>query len=261
MNWRIDEREGVVVVKMSSNRLNIMNDTFFVDLNNAFDMIESDHKDKPVVLTSVGNVFSAGVDLKHCLPIFESGDKKKIQVWFDQFRDSILRVFTFDQPLIAAINGHAIAGGLILALCCDIRFAINTSAKFGLNEITIGFPLPRVFAEIIKHAIGARRAEEMLFRGNLYNVDEALKLGIFHNVTIQSNLMDMALSYASEFNGSNIHSYSIAKKAMRDEVLDRICGLSKVTDKQIVDSLASNETVSSLRNVLEGLKSQKGNSA
>lgn len=254
MNWLIEEEEGAVIIKMSSNKLNIMNDTFFTDLNNAFNIIDSEYLDKPVVLTSVGNVFSAGLDLNHCFPIFEKGDKEEIQEWFGQFRNSLLRVFEFDRPLIGAINGHAIAGGLILALCCDIRFAVSTQAKFGFNEVTIGFPMPSVFAEIIKYSIGNRRSEEMLFKGILYNPDDALKLGIFHDITDQHNLMDMALGYASEFNSDNIFAYSAAKKVMRNEVLDKIHRVSDELDKDIAATLSSDKTVSSLRKILKSLR-------
>ena len=254
MNWLIEEEEGAVIIKMSSNKLNIMNDTFFTDLNNAFNIVDREYPDMPVVLTSVGNVFSAGFDLDHCFPIFENGDRAEVQEWFDQARNSILRVFEFDRPLIGAINGHAIAGGLILALCCDMRFAVSTNAKFGLNEITIGFPMPSVFAEIIKYSLGNRRAEEILFKGILYNPDDALKLGIFHDITDHHNLMDMAVGYASEFNGDNMHAYSIAKKVMRSEVLDKIHRISDLLDNNISESLSSEKTVNSLRKILKSLK-------
>ena len=254
MNWLIEEEEGAVVIKMSSNKLNIMNDSFFTDLNNAFDIIDTDYPDLPVVLTSVGNVFSAGFDLDHCFPIFENGNREEVQQWFDQTRSSILRVFEFERPLIGAVNGHAIAGGLILALCCDIRFAVSTNAKFGLNEITIGFPMPSVFAEIIKNALGNRRSEEILFKGILYNPDDAFKIGIFHDITDHHNLMDMALGYASEFNGDNMHAYKAAKKVMRNEVNDRIQRLSTKLDEDIAEKLCSDDTVNSLRKILTSLK-------
>lgn len=254
MNWLIDEEQGVVVVKMASNKFNIMNDTFFTDLNNAFDLIESQHGNKPVVLTSVGSVFSAGIDLNHCIPIFESGDTKAIQSWYDTFRNSILRIFEIEVPIIGAINGHAIAGGLILALCCDMRFAVNADAKFGLNEITVGFPMPSAFAEVVKHSIGSRRAEEMIFRGILYGPDEALKLGVFHDVTVKDRLMDIAIGHASEFKDDNIYAYSIAKKAMRGDAFHKIQKASESLDRDIAVSLASEKTVGRLRQVLESLK-------
>lgn len=257
MNWLIEEQEGIVILKMSSNKLNLMNDAFFKDLNYAFDTLDNDFSNKPVVLTSMGNVFSAGLDLNQCFDIFTRGDTEEVLNWFNQFRDSILRVFNFDRPIIAAINGHAIAAGLILALCCDMRYAVSTNAKFGLNEITIGFPLPSVFAEIIKYALGARRSEEILFNGILYNPDDCLKLGIFHDITDQNNLNDMSLAYARQFNSDNIYAYSVAKKALRAEANHRIESYCKEIDENISGLLTSDKTKNNLKMILENLKERK----
>ncbi len=257
MNWLIEEQEGVVILKMSSNKLNLMNDAFFKDLNYAFDTLDNEFANKPVVLTAMGNVFSAGLDLTQSFDIFARGDTNEVLSWFNQFRESILRVFNFDRPIIAALNGHAIAAGLILALCCDMRYAVSTNAKFGLNEITIGFPLPSVFADIIKCALGARRSEEILFSGILYNPDDCIKLGIFHDITDHNNLIDMSLAYASQFNSDNIYAYSIAKKALRMEANHRIESYCKEMDKDIPGMLTSDKTKSNLKMILENLKERK----
>ena len=257
MNWLIEEQEGVVVLKMSSNKLNLMNDVFFTDLNNAFDILENDYQNKPVVLTSVGSVFSAGLDLNHCYEVFSGGDKSEVIRWFEQFRDSLLRVFNFERPLIAALNGHAIAGGLILALCCDTRYAVSTNAKYGLNEVTIGFPLPSVFAEIIKYAIGPRRSEEMLFDGMLYDPDDCIKLGLFHDITDHNNLMDMSISYARQFNSDNIFAYSVAKKALRKDTNHRIETYCIEMDRDVPAMLTSDKTKNNLKMIMENLKERK----
>ena len=257
MNWLIEEQEGIVVLKMSSNKLNLMNDVFFTDLNNAFDILEKDFANKPVVLTSVGSVFSAGLDLNQCYETFARGDTEEVRGWFNQFKDAILRVFNFERPLIAALNGHAIAGGLILALCCDTRYAVSSNAKFGLNEVTIGFPLPSVFAEIIKYAIGPRRSEEMLFNGMLYDPDDCIKLGLFHDITDQNNLLDMSLSYAGQFNSDNIYAYSVAKKALRKEANYRIETYCNEMDKEVPGMLTSDKTKNNLKLIMENLKERK----
>lgn len=257
MNWLIEEQDGIVILKMSSNKLNIMNDAFFKDLNYAFDTVDKEYSNKPVVLTSVGNVFSAGLDLNQCHDIFSRGDTDEVLSWFHQFRDSLLRVFNFDRPIVAALNGHAIAGGLILALCCDTRYAVSTNAKYGLNEITIGFPLPAFFAEIIKYALGPRRSEEILFNGVLYDPDDCIKLGMFHDITDHNNLIDMAAAYAGQFNSDNIYAYSIAKKALRAEANHRIETYCNDIDKEVPRMFTSDKTKNNLKLILENLKERK----
>ncbi|NIP31143.1 MAG: enoyl-CoA hydratase/isomerase family protein, partial [Candidatus Dadabacteria bacterium] len=154
MSWELEIVDGVAVISMNSNAMNIMNNQFFKDLNGTLDEIEASHGNKPVVLTSSANAFSAGLDINEVLPLFSSKNKDAIKLWYENFKNSILRVFSFERPMIAAVNGHAIAGGLILAMCCDYRFVVDDNSKFGLNEISIGFPLPGSIAEIIKHVLG-----------------------------------------------------------------------------------------------------------
>jgi enoyl-CoA hydratase len=70
------------------------------------------------------------------------------------FRETNLRIFKYPRPTVAAINGHAIAGGLITALDCDFRVAARKPSKFGLNEVPIGIPMPAAYVEIIRYTLG-----------------------------------------------------------------------------------------------------------
>jgi enoyl-CoA hydratase len=84
---------------------------------------------------------------------FGSGNLDKIREWYRNYRATNLRIFQYPRPPVAAVNGHAIAGGLITALDCDFRIAARKSTKlFGLNEVPIGIPMPAAYVEIIKSA-------------------------------------------------------------------------------------------------------------
>ena len=153
MSWEIERTGDVAVVRMNSNPMNVINEGFFSDLEEAFSTLESAHSESPVVLTSSQRAFSAGLDLKYHFSLFTNGDEEEIWQWYKRFRGALLRVFNYEKPVVAAVNGHAIAGGLILALCCDYRVCVDSGARFGLNEITIGFPLP--FGHSADHALRA----------------------------------------------------------------------------------------------------------
>jgi enoyl-CoA hydratase len=84
---------------------------------------------------------------------------------FDAYRATNLRLFAHPRPTVAAINGHAYAGGLITALGCDYRIASEGAIQFSLNEVPIGIPKPAVYCEIIKHAVGPRAASELALFG------------------------------------------------------------------------------------------------
>jgi enoyl-CoA hydratase len=111
-----------------------------------------------VLLTGSGAVFTAGLDFDHHFRLFARRSLKEIDAWFDAYRATNLRLFTYPRPTVAAINGHAYAGGLITALDCDHRIAGEGPLQFSLNEVPIGIPMPAVYCEIIKHAVGPRAA-------------------------------------------------------------------------------------------------------
>jgi enoyl-CoA hydratase len=92
------------------------------------------------------------------------------------------------QPSSVGTNGHAIAGGLITALDCDFRIAAR-NAKFGLNEVPIGIPMPAAYVEIIKYALGDRVGALTTLRGLLYTLEEGEKLGFFHEVVDPNQLL------------------------------------------------------------------------
>jgi len=148
MSWTIERRGRVAVVTMTTNPVNAQNQAFFADLHDAFDRLERDHRDSPVVLTGTGRRFSAGLDLDEHFRLF-AGDPAAVGSWFAGYRATNMRLFTYPRPTVAAINGHAFAGGLITAAVCDHRIAVTGDASFGLNEVPIGIPMPAVYVRML----------------------------------------------------------------------------------------------------------------
>ncbi len=153
MSWMIERRGPVAVVTMTTNPVNAQNQAFFADLHDAFDRLERDHRDAPVVLTGTGRRFSAGLDLDEHFRLF-AGDPAAVGPWFDGYRATNMRLFTYPRPTVAAINGHAFAGGLITAAVCDHRITVTGDASFGLNEVPIGIPMPAVYLRMLTYAWG-----------------------------------------------------------------------------------------------------------
>ena len=119
MPWTIGRKhDHVAVVTMKTNKVNAQNPAFFGDLHAAFDRLEA--SSATVQWFTGGAVFSAGLDFDHHFPLFARRSLKEIDTWFDAYRATNLRLFTYPRPTVAAINGHAYAGGLITALGCDI---------------------------------------------------------------------------------------------------------------------------------------------
>jgi enoyl-CoA hydratase/carnithine racemase len=133
--WSIERRsQHVALVTMNTNKVNSQNPTFFEDLHRAFDRLEAEFNDCGVVLTGTGRVFSAGLDFDHHFPLFARRSTGEVDAWFEAYRTTNLRIFTYPRPTVAAINGHAYAGGLITALGCDLRIAAAGDLQFALQR-------------------------------------------------------------------------------------------------------------------------------
>jgi enoyl-CoA hydratase len=101
-----------------------------------------------------------------------------MDTFMQRFDAVMLRVFTFPRPVVAAIGGHAVAGGAILALACDVRVMGERTGRFGLNEVRLGVPFPASALEIARHAIPAAFVERALWEGELLDPAEALARGV-----------------------------------------------------------------------------------
>ena len=222
MAWDIDLIDGCAVVVMNTNRVNVQNDSFFADLHDALDRLERAFNPYPVVLTGRGDVFSAGIDFRYSFEIFGSGDAGRIRDWYRDYRATNLRLFQYPRPTVAAINGHAIAGGLITALDCDFRVAARKPVKLGLNEVPIGIPMPAAYVEIIKYALGDQVAALTTLRGGLYSIEESEKLGFFHAVVEPDELLATAIQWAKCITPDCNTAFAMSKTALHDSVMRQI---------------------------------------
>ena len=257
MSWEIERTGDVAVVRMNSNLMNVMNEDFFSDLDEAFTTLESDHAESPVVLTSSQRAFSAGLDLKYHLLLFSAGDEEEIWQWYRRFRGALLRVFTYERPVVAAVNGHAIAGGLILALCCDYRVCVDSGARFGLNEITIGFPVPSAIAQIVLYVLGTAIAQQVMTTGFLYETGDALNLGFFNESCEADKLLSHCIDFAGQYGPSLIPGYAFSKRAFRREVVANMEGVCTEADRELPRVLRSRGVLESLGALVETLGKKK----
>jgi enoyl-CoA hydratase len=216
MPWTIERsHDHVAVVTINTNTVNAQNPAFFADLNAAFDRLEAEFSDCAVALTGTGAVFSAGLDFDHHFPLFARRSLKEIDAWFAVYRATNLRLFTYPRPTVAAINGHAYAGGLITALGCDYRIASEGALQFSLNEVPIGIPMPAAYCEIIKYAVGPRSASELTLFGQVYDLAAAARMGIVQQTVAPDKLLDTAIAWAALVPPDCYSAYAFSKRALQ----------------------------------------------
>lgn len=252
MPWDIEITDKAALVSMNSNPVGTINERFLEDLRATFSTLAKEHPTKPVALTSAGRMFSPGLDLEECLPMFRRGDKKEIDDWFERFLNSLLAVLEHPAPVYAAVGGPAIAGGCLLALCCDIRIAEEGKTVIGMNESTIGFPIPASIDALVKGALGTRKGRRIMKSGILYDAWEAQTKGIINLLCPPGKSAEVALEEAgraTEGEGggkAKAHITGKVKKLFRKEDSYRLAG-----------RLSDPETVDKLENLLKTLKKAK----
>jgi enoyl-CoA hydratase/carnithine racemase len=125
------------------------------------------------------------------------------------------QMFLFPKPVVGALNGHAMAGGCILALTCDFRIMVTGKAKIALNELNIGAAIFAGCVGMLKTAVGVRNAEKVLLTGAMYTAEEALRIGLVDSVSPEETLMAEAKRIAEEFSQKNPDAFKAMKNLLR----------------------------------------------
>lgn len=257
MSWNIEKRDGVAIVTMDSNPVNKMNPDFFRDLQQTFDRLDQEFPKIPVILTAQGKVFSAGLDFDYSFALFEKGSHADVQKWFEEFRQVFFRVFESPRLTVAAINGHAFAGGLILALACDFRIALEGPSQFGVNEVPIGIPMPCVYTELIRFRVGDPVATDAILTGRAFGVEEAKQLGFVHQIVPQDQLLSKAIQQAQVISPPAYPAYAQSKKNLLIPVLQRVKDYAiQVDENETTKIIASPESIQAQQRALKMLKAK-----
>lgn len=256
MKWNVERSEGAVVVTMRSNPVNRMNPEFFVDLHEALDTVDRHHPGLPLVLTAEGNTFSAGLDFEDVFPRFARNDMVELEEWFDRFRGSLLRVFTLPRRTVAAINGNTFAGGLILAVACDVRVGVEGRARFAINEVPVGIPMPWTYIEMVRYALGTPATAEMTLSGQIYDVAGARALGILHRVVAPEELLTAALEEARRIGIDSASAYAASKQALQQPTIAAIEAHPEL-DRMAMEVVMAPDSVRAQASAMAALK-QRG---
>ena len=135
--------------------------------------------DTPILLTGAGDSFSAGLNLREVASL----GRTDMEGFLRLLERLVVQIFDHPAPVVAAVNGHAIAGGCILALATDRRIGTsNGRARIGLNEVPLGLQFPPVLFRAVEYALPPSTREEILLEGALHDPTDALRLGLLHEV-------------------------------------------------------------------------------
>jgi enoyl-CoA hydratase len=238
VSWTIERRGRVAVVTMNTNKVNAQNRAFFADLHEAFDKLEREHAESPIVLSGTDGRFSAGLDLDEHFRLF-AGDRDAVASWFAEYRATNMRLFTYPRPTVAALNGHAFAGGLITAAVCDYRVCVAEGARFGLNEVPIGIPMPAVYVRMLVYAWGDPVAARTSLFGEIFSPEQAHAMGMVHELVPAEDLLDRAVEMAELTPEDCIEPYAFTKRACQASALRDIAELADPLERELPDEMTA----------------------
>jgi enoyl-CoA hydratase len=212
---RVDNREdGIAVVTLDRPRVNAIDSRLVDELHAAIRRLSGV---RALVLASSQPVFSAGWDL----PAIRGRSRAEMVTFVSEFCDLVREIFSFPSPVVAALPGHAIAGGLILAATADERIAADGDGLFGLSEVPLGVPLPRSLFEPFRHLLGVRGAERLAAAGDNVSVERALQIGLVDRVVPPADLLEATIDRARQLCGRSRSAYAAVKLEARSEALER----------------------------------------
>jgi enoyl-CoA hydratase len=212
-----DRDGGIRVLTLDRPPANAEDETLLGDLRLALDGAAADDAVRAVVLTGAGAFFSGGFDL--AAPRRDDAAAAAIR---DLFRDTHLRLLTLPKPTVAMVNGHAIAGGLVLVLACDYRLGVEGDYRIGLNEVAIGAAYPRVAFEIVRLRLSHARASELLLGAALYPASQALRLGVVDELLPAATFAETVLRRAARLGAFPREAYAHTKAALVAEAAARV---------------------------------------
>jgi 3,2-trans-enoyl-CoA isomerase len=166
---QLRKNEGIATVTLGRGKVNAINEYVIDEMADCFGMLADDHEVKAVIITGAGKFFSFGFDI----PEFLRYTKVDFVRYLTKFTDFYTFLFLYPKPVVAALNGHTIAGGCMIAIACDYRIMVSGKAKIALNEINFGSSLFAGSVEMMKLLLVQRKAEEAAYSGAMYAAEEA----------------------------------------------------------------------------------------
>lgn len=206
-------KDGLAWITMDDGKANAMNPEFFKEMNALLDKVLAD-KAHVLIIRGANGFFSGGLDLNHLISLPIDG----LIEFVEDFAKTMVRVLTLPLPTIAVCNGHTIAGGFMLAMCCDVRYIVKDAYKIQMNETINGIFLPHWMIEIGKLKIAPQWHNELFLHAKAYNPEEALNRGLFQGaIDVDADIATWIQPKIEEILKVNITAYARTKEYLVDE--------------------------------------------
>jgi enoyl-CoA hydratase len=239
----LEERGEVVVMRLQHGKVNALDLELLLGITEAMRAVD---QARAVVITGSGSVFSAGVDLRRIV----AGGSPYVRDFLPALSGCTMAVFDHPGPVVAAVNGHAIAGGCVIAAACDVR--LMSQGTIGLAELSVGVPFPPVPMEIMRHAIGPA-VGKLLLTAALLDPGQAELIGLVQRVCEPDVLEDSAVNLARQMARTPADVFSVSKRQLQQPARDQIAARSG-DEEAAVEMWLSDRTRDAIGRYLDTLR-------
>lgn len=205
----LEYHDKVVLIKLDRPVTNALGRQLVNQLAETLQSVKHDSAVRSIVLGSSNEkFFSIGLDIPH---LFELA-REDFGLFYQTFNRVCLDLYTLPKPTVAAITGHAIAGGCILALCCDYRFIAQGRKLVGLNEIKLGVPVPYLADRVLRRIVGVRNAREIMYAGEFYQPEELFQMGMVDQVLPLEQVLSRSIEKARLLGALPQKAFAVIKR-------------------------------------------------
>jgi enoyl-CoA hydratase len=247
----VSSEDGIVILRLDRPPVNALDIETLDALSDRLDEARGNDVDA-LVITGTGGMFSAGADLRKVL----AGDPSEIDQGIDSLTRNFRTLFTFPRPIVAAVNGFALAGGAVITCGCDHRLMGRTGA-IGAIELSAGVPFPSWALELVRHNVPAGHFQEVVLLGRAYESEDALRIGLVDEIVDDERLMPRALEVARELARVPRATYAHTKAMARGPSVELADRVARETDEAIKQAWRSDEVHAAIRRQLEALRGRR----
>ncbi len=244
----VEHHGRVALVNLNHGVTNALSPKVVHELEAVLRRIKDDDAVNGLVLASSNEkFFSIGFDIPE---LFEM-NKDDFRGFYRLFNQMCMDLFTMPKPTVAAITGHAIAGGCIFALCCDYRFIAKGHKLMGLNEVKLGLPVPYMPDRVLHALAGVRIAQEMMESGEFYPAEKALEMGIVNKILPIEDVVKAAVEHADTLGSLPRVGYGMIKQNRVEVIEEQVMARQDVKEACFIDSWYSDEARERLQKAME----------
>jgi enoyl-CoA hydratase/carnithine racemase len=234
---RIEKSGRIAILYLDKPPVNAIDLRLLRDAEECLENLKDMENTCAVVITGAGKCFSAGLDLK-VVPRYGPEEQREM---IQRVNRMVTQIYAFPKPTVGATNGHAIAGGFILAISCDYRVGTTSPCELGVTESRVGIPFPAATMEVLKGELAPAVARRMVLSGCNIGPEDALASGILDELQPADRLLSRAKEVALGLGALPAAGYGQIKRQLRAETIARIENTIKMSSDPLLDSWIAGE--------------------